>query len=63
MCKTVKRMQSDNIRPQHRFGVKDYQCTDMVQNRSLPYFLVVHRFAPKLAINGDVGWMASKMRR
>ena len=27
---------------------------DSVQNRSLRYFLGVHRFAPKLPINGDV---------
>ena len=34
----------------------------MVQNRSLRYFLGVHKFASKLAINGDVGWLPAKER-
>ena len=42
---------------------KEYDITDMVQNRSLHYFVRVHRFAPKLAVNGDVGWLPAKERR
>ena len=42
---------------------KDYSAIDSVQNRSLRYCLGVHRFAPKLAINGDVGWLPAKERR
>ena len=30
------------------WGYKEYNCIDMVQNRSLRYFLRVHRYAPKL---------------
>ena len=45
------------------WGFKDYNAIDCVQNRSLRYFLGVHRFAPKLAINGDVGWLPAKERR
>ena len=45
------------------WGYKDYSTIESVQNRSLRYFLGVHRFAPKLAINGDVGWLPAKERR
>ena len=45
------------------WGYKDYSNIDSVQNRSIRYFLGVHRFAPKLAINGDVGWMPTRERR
>ena len=44
------------------WGYKDYSAIDSVQNRSLRYVLCVHRFAPKLAINGDVGWLPAKER-
>ena len=45
------------------WGYKDYNDIDAVQNRTIRYFLGVHRFAPKLAINGDVGWLPTKERR
>ena len=45
------------------WGYKYYQSIETVQNRSLRYFLGVHRFAPKLAINGDDGWLPAKERR
>ena len=45
------------------WGYKDYSVIDAVQNRSIRYFLGVHRFAPKLAINGDIGWLPAKERR
>ena len=44
-------------------GINDYASIDAVQNRSIRYFLGVHRFAHKVAINGDVGWLPSKERR
>ena len=37
------------------WGFDDYSSVDPVQNRSIRYFLGVHRFAPKVAINGDIG--------
>ena len=45
------------------WGFNDYSSVDAVQNRSIRYFLGVHRFAPKVAINGDIGWLPSKERR
>ena len=42
---------------------KDFNDIEAVQKRNIRYFLCVHRFAPKLAINGEVGWMAAKERR
>ena len=45
------------------WGFKDYSAIEAVQNRSIRYFLGVHRFAPKLAINGDIGWLPAKERR
>ena len=45
------------------WGYKDYNDIDAVQNGTIRCFLVVHRFAPKLAINGDVGWLPTKEHR
>lgn len=45
------------------WGFKDFSCMNNVQNRSIRYFLGVHRFAPNGAIQGDMGWMPSKYRR
>ena len=45
------------------WGFNNFSSVDDVQNRSIRYFLGVHRFAPKLGINGDVGWLPSKERR
>ena len=42
---------------------KEYSNIESVQNRSIRYFPCVHRLAPKLAINGDVGWMTTRERR
>ena len=42
------------------WGYKDFSCVDTVQNKSIRYFLGVHKFAPNLAINGDVGWLPFK---
>ena len=42
------------------WGFNDYASIDAVQNRTIRYFLGVHRFAPKVAINGDAGWLPSK---
>ncbi|CAC5394901.1 unnamed protein product [Mytilus coruscus] len=36
---------------------------DNIQNRTIRYFLGVHRFAPTLALHGDVGWIPSQFRR
>ena len=33
-----------------------YSCIEAVQNRALQYFLGLGKYAPNLAINGDMGW-------
>ena len=45
------------------WGYKHYQTIDNVQYRAIRYFLGVHRFAPKLAITADTGWLPSHYRR
>ena len=45
------------------WGFNNFSSVDDVQNRGIRYYLGVHRFAPKLGINGDVGWLPSKERR
>ena len=45
------------------WGFNDNASIDAVQNRSIRYALGVHRFTPRVAINGDVGWLPSKERR
>ncbi len=36
---------------------------DTVKNRALRLFLGVHKFAPNLSINADMGWIPSKIRK
>ena len=36
---------------------------DQVQEKAIRVFLGVHRFATTLAINGDMGWVPSAVRR
>ena len=38
------------------WGLRNYHCIDMVQNRALRYYLSVHRFTPLLALHGELGW-------
>ena len=45
------------------WGYKDFACLNQIQNKAIRYFLGVHKFAPTLAINGEVGWVNSKERR
>ena len=44
-------------------GYKDFACLNQIQNKAFRYFLGVHKFAPTLAINGEVGWVNAKERR
>ena len=37
-------------------GTMIYSCIEAVQNRALRYFLGLGKYAPYLAINGDMGW-------
>lgn len=44
------------------WGFKGFNCIDNVQNKAIRYFLGVHKFAPKSAIIGDMGWLPSRHR-
>jgi hypothetical protein len=45
------------------WGYKTYQQIDNVHNRSMRYYLGVHRYAPIAALSGDLGWVPSRYRR
>ena len=45
------------------WGYQQYSQIDAVQNRAIRFYLGLHRFSPNLAINGDVGWLGSRIRR
>jgi hypothetical protein len=45
------------------WGYQNFEKIDTVQNRALRFYLGVHKFAPNLAINGDMGWVSSGVRR
>ena len=36
--------------------LRDISMCESVKNGAMGYFLDVHRYAPKLAIVGDMGW-------
>ncbi len=40
------------------WGVKKHMYCTSIQNRAIRGFLGVHKFAPNLAINGDMGWLS-----
>ena len=44
------------------WGGRKFQCIDTIHNRAIRYYLGVHRFAPVLAIYGDIGWIPSQYR-
>ena len=42
------------------FGhIKSSRLSDVIQNKAMQYFLVVHGFTPVLALNGEIGWLPS----
>ena len=45
------------------WGKGSHDKINTVQNRAIRMFLAVHKFAPNLAINGDMGWVSSQTRR
>ena len=45
------------------WGYSAFDKINTVQNRAIRLYLGVHRFAPNLAINGDMGWTSSRVRR
>ncbi len=45
------------------WGFKDYPHANAIQHRIIRSFLGLHRFAPSLAVNGDMGWLPAVVRR
>jgi len=45
------------------WGFKSFDKIDHIQNRAIRNFLGVHNYAPNLAIQGDMGWTQSSVRR
>ncbi len=45
------------------WGFKGFKQADYVQNKAIRIFLCVQIFAPLNAINGDMGWSASDIRK
>ncbi len=45
------------------WGYQSFGQIDAIQNRAICFYLGVHTFAPNLAINGDVVWISSSVRR
>ena len=45
------------------WGFKQYGQCDIVQNKAMRIFLGVHKFAPILALQGDMGWHPCTLRR
>ena len=45
------------------WGFKQFSAPEVIQNRSIRYFLGVHRFSSNFVINGDMGWLSCRNRR
>ena len=44
------------------WGTKSVTCINAVQNRACRYFLGLGRYAPNVAVNGDMGWTTLEHR-
>ena len=45
------------------WGFSKYNCLEAIQNRAIRIYLGVHKFAPTLALQGDMGWMLTENRQ
>ena len=45
------------------WGFNNFEKIDSIQNRAIRLYLGVHRFSSNLAINGEFGWIPSRIRR
>ena len=45
------------------WGFSKYNCLEAIQNRAIRIYLGVHKFAPTLALQGDMGWMSTENRQ
>lgn len=67
-CKTYTKMFETGVVPildycSGVWGNGQLSKIDTIQNRAIHYFLGTHKFTPNLAINGDMGWVPSRVRR
>ena len=44
------------------WNIKPFKCCVNIQNRAIRSFLGVHRFAPLLSVNGDMGWRSNTVK-
>ena len=44
------------------WGFKESKTADSIENRAARCFLGVHKFAPILAVQGDMGWLPGSIR-
>ncbi len=45
------------------WGYRKHSSCSNIQNKALRYFLGVHKTAPILALEGDMGWITKDVRR
>ncbi len=45
------------------WGYKESKTADSIENTAAHCFLGVHKFAPTLAVQGDMGWLPGSIRR
>ena len=45
------------------WGFKNYKCIDDVQRKAVRYFLGLHKLCPIPAVDGEIGWISSSVRR
>ncbi len=38
------------------WGTREYSCINAIQNRAARFFMGLGRYAPNIAVNGDMGW-------
>ena len=45
------------------WGTNGYSCVETVQYRACRYFLGLGKYAPTLAVSGDMGWLAPRHKQ
>ena len=45
------------------FFFLQYKCLEAIKNRAIRIYLGIHKFAPILALQGDMGWMSTENRQ
>ena len=74
--KTLKNVGYETFTKLYEAGVKpimEYCCgvwgyirgpeLDQIQNRAMRYYLGVHKFAPNVGVEGEMGWLSPKLSR